>query len=150
MARNWLTAFRDASFRGVPFKVASDGPTRGRRVAVNEISGGDNAVTEDMGRAQTEFRVDAYVAGDDADQAGHALEMACDAYGPSLLVLPMDAGNLVHCVSCRRNRDRDQAGFVAYDLDFVLAGSPGGVTDGLAALRSIFDAGLSAAAEAFA
>ena len=149
MSRNWLTAFRDASFRGVPFKVAGDGPTLGRRVAVNEISGGDNAVTEDMGRAQTEFRVDAYVAGDDADQAGHALERACDAYGPSLLILPMDAGRLVHCVSCQRNRDRDRAGFIGYDLDFVLAGSAGAVTGGLATLRSIFDAGLSAAAGAF-
>lgn len=149
MARNWLAAFRDASFRGVPFKVASDSPTGGRRVAVNEISGGDNAATEDMGRAQPQFSVDAYVAGDDADRAGHALQGACDAYGPSLLVLPMDAGKMVHCLSCRRNRDRDRAGYIGYDLDFVLAGSAGAVTGGLGALRMIFDAGLAAAAEAF-
>lgn len=150
MARNWLGAFRPASFRGVPFEVDRDGPYRGRRVAVHEISGGEAAVTEDMGRRQPIFRVDAYVAGDAADGVGLALEAACGAYGPSLLVLPMDPPLMVHCTSCRRNRERDRAGYVAYDLDFVEAGSGMTAAGGISALKVIYDAGAAAVASALA
>ncbi|WAC26434.1 DNA circularization N-terminal domain-containing protein [Ancylobacter sp. SL191] len=119
--RNWQKALRRASFRGVQFWVEEDGPERGRRVAVHNIAAGEAPVTEDLGRVATEYRVRAYVASDSADAEGWALEAACSAAGPSLLTLPMDPAALAHCVSCRRSRTRDQAGYVAYDLLFVEA-----------------------------
>lgn len=146
--RDWMNTLRRASFRGVPFWVESDGPEVGRRVAVHEISGGEVSVTEDMGslRSAPTF-VSAYVVGDLADAAGLALEAACAAPGASLLILPMDPGRMMHCLSCRRSRYRDRMGFVAYDIDFVAAGSGGGfAATGIGSLRDVFSSGVAAAA----
>ena len=145
--RDW-TKLRPASFRGVRFHVMQDGPTVGRRIAVHEISGSEDVLTEDMGRANPSFTIDAYVAGDLADLAGLALERACAAPGASLLVLPVDPGRFVHCTSCTRRRHKDSNGFMAYTLEFVSAGGAGsgGFTSGLAALKGAFAAGLSALA----
>lgn len=144
--RDWVNAFRRASFRGVSFWVDSEGPERGRRVAVHEISGGNTPVVEDMGRRATSFSIYAYVASDRADYEGLALEAACDASGPSMLVLPMEPGQTVHCLSCRRDWTKDRMGYVAYDLAFVEAGSAGLSIGGLGALQDAFSTGLSAVA----
>jgi prophage DNA circulation protein len=149
MARDWLTTLRRASFRGVSFHVEAEDNVVGRRVAVHDISGGEAPVTEDMGALAREFSVAAYVAGDAADRVGLTLEAACGAPGPSLLMLPMDAARLMHCVGCRRHREKDRAGYVAYDLAFVEAGAAGVASGGfLATLRTIFAAGAATAAAA--
>lgn len=140
--RDWLK-LRPASFRGVPFRVEDDGSDRGRRVAVHEISGGERPVTEDMGRIATTFSVMGYVVGDLADAAGLRLEAACDARGPARLVLPIDSGRMVHCTGCSRNREKDRSGYIAYRLDFVVAGSAGaGLGGALGALRAVFSAAI--------
>nr|WP_295465194.1 DNA circularization N-terminal domain-containing protein [Mesorhizobium sp.] len=147
MARNWLR-LRQASFRGARFHVDEDGPDRGRRVAVHDISGGETPVTEDMGRLATGFSVTAYVAGDQADAVGHALERACDLPGPALLVLPIDAARMVHCTGCSRSREKDRSGYISYHLEFVEAGVGAVGGGGLGVLRSVFAAGLAALAGA--
>lgn len=145
--RRWDRAFRRASFRGARFWVESDGAQKGRRIAVMPVSGGDTAVVEDMGREAAEYQVRAYIASDLADVEGLALELACEAGGASLLVLPMDPPILAHCVSCRRNREKSRNGYVAYDLRFVPSGTMTGLAaSGVAAVRNVFSAGLSAAA----
>jgi len=149
MARNWLSTLRPASFRGIRFHVEGDGGNVGRRVAVHDISGGEAPVTEDMGKLAREVGVGAYVTGDAADLVGLALERACEAPGPSLLVLPIDAPRLVRCTGCRRRRDRDRAGYIAYDLDFVVAGIAGvALADPLSALRGVFEGALAGGAAA--
>lgn len=151
MARNWLKTLRHASFRGVPFLVDADGPISGRRVAVHDISGGEAPVTEDMGIMAREIHVRAYVAGDASDMAGLALEQACQAPGPSLLALPMDPPQLMHCIECRRVRRKEKAGYVAYDLSFVVAGAGiPALGDALSALRGVFAATVKSAASALA
>ena len=146
--RDW-TQLRPASFRGVRFHVESDGPDRGRRVAVHEISGGEAPVTEDMGRLATAFSVTAYVAGDAADALGRALELACDAPGPALLTLPVDPARLAHCTQCSRSREKDRNGYIAYQLGFVEAGfGVGAGALGVAAMRQVFVAGRDSAAAA--
>lgn len=147
--RDWKRALRRASFRGVPFWVEIDENDVGRRVAVHEISGGEAVLTEDMGRRARSVFVAAYVVGDRSDSAGRTLETACDAPGASRLALPMDPARSMHCLSCRRNRHKDRMGYIAYDLEFVEAGS--GVAPaagGLNAMRNVFDAGLATAAAA--
>lgn len=146
--RNWLTALRPASFRGVAFRVDGEQPDGGRRVAVHEISGGEAPLTEDMGRATREISVDAWVAGDFADAAGLALEAACDLAGPALLMLPMDRPRMVRCTGCQRDRRKDAAGYVAYRLSFVEAGGAAFGVSALAALRGVFSARAGAAARA--
>ncbi|WP_054308917.1 DNA circularization N-terminal domain-containing protein [Mesorhizobium sp. 1M-11] len=140
--RNWLK-LRPASFRGVPFHVEDDGPMRGRRVVVHDISGGERPLTEDMGRMATAISVSAYVATDAADAIGHVLERACDAPGPALLVLPIDPARMMHCIGCERERRKDRAGYIAYRLSFVEAGAGASASiGGISALRDIFDAGI--------
>ncbi|MBZ8133222.1 DNA circularization N-terminal domain-containing protein [Afifella sp. IM 167] len=149
--RDWSKGWWPASFRGVPFWVERDGPYRGRRVAVHQISGGEAAVTEDLGLLQPSFRVEAYVADDLADAEGLALEAACQAKGPSVLVLPMDGPASVHCLSCQRDRRLDKNGRIGYRLEFVVAGAAGAVrAGGVPAMRSVFRAGLSAVTSAIA
>lgn len=144
--RAWNLAFRRASFRGARFWVAEDSPEKGRRIAVMPVSGGEAVLTEDMG-PEVHIPVSAYVASDLADMEGLALEAACLAPGPAPLILPMDASLLAHCLSCRRNRSRDQNGFIAYELSFIPAGgAPSLAASGLGAVRAVFAAGASAAA----
>lgn len=144
--RNWQRSLRRASFRGVAFWVESDSPETGRRIAVHEVSGGERAITEDMGRRARSVFVAAYVIGDAADVGALALDAACSAPGASLLTLPMDRARQMHCLSCRRARHRDRAGYVAFDMEFVEAGGAGiAGSTGLGALRDIFAAGVSSA-----
>ncbi|KGF71154.1 hypothetical protein LL06_00720 [Hoeflea sp. BAL378] len=138
---------RRASFRGVPFWVESESPEVGRRVVVHEISGGETILTEDMGARSKSIFVDAYVAGDAADFAGLALERACGVPGASLLILPMDAGEAVHCIACARTRSKDQNGFVAYRLEFIRSGGRASfAASGLGQLRTAFSAGVATVA----
>lgn len=146
MARNWRTALRPASFRGVPFWVESDDTDGvGRRVVVHEPSGAETHLSEDLGQTTRMAFVAAYVVGDIADAQAHALETACAAPGAALLALPIDMPRQMHCLSCRRSRHRDRAGYIAYDLEFVLAGTGAASTQsGLGQLRDIFLGGVAA------
>lgn len=149
--RNWERAFRRASFRGARFWVEDDGPQKGRRVAVHNISGGEAPVTEDVGIVATEFRVTAYVASDLADVKGLALEAACDLAGPSILTLPMDAARMVRCLGCTRSRSKERNGYIGYELTFVIAGGSGlAAAGGLPALRGVFGAGVDGVVSALA
>lgn len=143
MMRDWARTLRRASFRGVPFWVEEGGPTVGRRVAVHNISGGEQAVTEDMGQLSGEIAITGYLVSDLVDLQGWALEAACSAFGPAPLILPMDPGALAHCLSCRRSFAKDRLGYLAYDFSFVRAGSGmGAPAIGLPALRTSFEIGL--------
>jgi len=152
MARNWMRTLRPASFRGVPFLVESDDHDgSARRVVVHEISGGERHLTEDMGAMARTVFVIAYVTGDAADARAIALEAACGAPGPALLMLPIDLARQMHCTACRRNRNRDQGGYIAFDLEFVSAGdSSGAAQSGLGMLRDAFSGDLDAVAAALA
>ncbi|MEL6785028.1 MAG: DNA circularization N-terminal domain-containing protein [Pseudomonadota bacterium] len=118
---DWSKRFRRASVAGARFWVLSESPTKERRIAVHEISGGEQAVTEDMGRGNGEIVVEAYVAGDAADTEGKALEAVFDIPSPVPLTMPMDAAQTVHAQSCARSRERDRNGFIGYTLTFVPA-----------------------------
>jgi prophage DNA circulation protein len=149
--RDWRKALRKASFRGVGFWVEAETPEVGRRVAVHEVSGGERIVTEDMGRRAREVFVSVYLAGDYADYAGLAPETACAAPGASVLALPIDPPRLMHCLTRRRSRQKDRMGYMAYDLEFVEAGTGAGpATGGVNALREIFDDGVAEVAQRLA
>ncbi|MFJ5162219.1 DNA circularization N-terminal domain-containing protein [Pantoea sp. NPDC088449] len=62
---SWIDNLRDASLRGVPFKVDEDEATFGRRMQVHEYPNQDKPCAEDIGRATRRFIVQAYLAGDD-------------------------------------------------------------------------------------
>lgn len=122
MARNWLNAFRQASFRGVPFKVEGEGGEGARRLSISPIAYAETSVIEDMGRQPRLVTLSAYVAGEVADRAALSLVAALDAKGPALLVLPMLPAMRARVQSWRLTRERDRAGFVAFDISFIEEG----------------------------
>lgn len=121
--RDWLKAFRPASFRGVPFFVEGENADGGRRVAVSPIAYSDLHVTEDMGGEVRRFSLSAYVAGDAADGAARAFVGALNAPGAATLVLPMAGPVLVRVPRWSFSRERGRAGYVGFDVEFVSAGA---------------------------
>ncbi|WP_376704682.1 DNA circularization N-terminal domain-containing protein [Mesorhizobium sp. ISC25] len=120
--RDWLKAFRPASFRGVPFFVEVEEAEGGRRVAVSPIAYSDLHVTEDMGGQVRPFVLSAYIVGDIADASTRSFIAALNAPGPATLVLPMLGPVLVRVPHWRLSRELGRAGYVGFEIDFVSAG----------------------------
>lgn len=120
--RNWLTAFRPASFRGLPFKVDVESVSGGRRLSIHPIAYADQSVIEDMGRDPHRFAVTAYVAGDAADAQALAFAAALAVKGAGALMLPMRGPVSARVASWSWSRQKDYAGHVAFDVEFVEAG----------------------------
>ncbi|BCH20178.1 DNA circularization N-terminal domain-containing protein [Mesorhizobium sp. L-2-11] len=152
--RDWLKAFRPATFRGVPFFVDYEDAEGGRRVAVSPIAYSDLHVTEDMGGDVRRFSLSAYVAGDLADAAARAFTAALNAPGAATLVLPMGGPVLVRVPRWSLSRERGRAGYVGFDIEFIAAGLPTlpfAAVPGALAIASLIAAGIDmiAAATAF-
>jgi hypothetical protein len=79
----------DASFKGVPFYVTSEGLERfGRRIVKHEYPNSNQQFGEDVGGFPPDFTVSGFVSGDDAKEQFQALRNACNEAGQGLLVLP--------------------------------------------------------------
>ena len=122
MARNWLAAFRPASFRGVPFKVDAEDVSGARRLSVSPIAYAETSVIEDMGRDPQRFGVAAYVTGDLADAAALALAATLERKGSGTLVLPMRGALRARVEGWRMTRVKDRAGMVRFDIGFIEEG----------------------------
>lgn len=151
--RDWLKAFRPASFRGVPFFVESENAEGGRRVAVSPIAYSDLHVTEDMGGDVRRFSLSAYVAGDRADAAARGFTAALNAPGAATLILPMSGPVLVRVPRWSVSRELTRAGYVGFQIDFVAAGLPSlpfAAVPGALAIASLIAAGIGLISEAAA
>ncbi|MEP9397941.1 DNA circularization N-terminal domain-containing protein [Mesorhizobium sp. KR2-14] len=120
--RNWLKAFRPASFRGVPFYVDVEGASGARRLSISPIAYADQAVIEDMGRDPRQMSTRAYVVGDVADVAAIAFIEALERKGPGLLVLPMQGQISARVLDWSMDREKDRAGYVGFDITFIEEG----------------------------
>lgn len=143
--RDWTKTLRAASFRGVSFHVENDDASGGRRKAIHEFAGGENSVIEDQGRRTRMFDVRAYLTGDNADSRAHALSSALDAYGPGMLVLPIDGALSVDVIEWRRSRERDRGGYIAFDISVAMAGASGAAGLSLGDVKAVFSGALAAA-----
>jgi prophage DNA circulation protein len=122
--RDWTKTLRPASFRGVPFKVETEGLAGGgRHVAVHEHVRSEEILTEDMGRKATRYRVTAYIANDLADIHGAALVAALTQPGSGMLMLPM-LGPVDVMISgdISTNHSKDRLGYIGFDFEAVEAG----------------------------
>lgn len=128
--RDWLATLWPASFKGVPFYVERDSSEGGRRIAIHEFPYRDDPFLEDLGEANGQVSVSAYVANDTADAQAAGLATVFAGLGPGLLVLPTAGPIMVRCVSFRREANRDQHGYLSFDLRFVRVGSTAGVSAG--------------------
>lgn len=122
MARNWLTAFRPASFRGVPFKVDVEGAAGARRLSISPIAYSEVSVIEDMGREPRRLDIAAYVVGDVADAQAISFAATLDRKGAGLLVLPMLPPLTARVLEWRLSRELGRAGLVRFDVLFLEEG----------------------------
>jgi DNA circularisation protein N-terminus len=120
--RNWLKAFRPASFRGVPFQVDTEGASGARRLSISPIAYADQSVIEDMGRDPRQMQIRAYVVGDAADTGALAFTEALDRKGAGLLVLPMQSQVRARVLDWSMDREKDRAGYVGFDITFIEEG----------------------------
>lgn len=124
--RDWIRTLARASYRGASFHIEkASGQKAGRAVVTHKYVKSEQHATEDMGRLPREFRVQAYIANDAADADMAALLQVCSTSGPGLLVLPMFEPVMVRCTNCSPSAEKTKLGFVAFDLDFIEAGSDG-------------------------
>lgn len=128
----WRDRLKDASFRGAAFQVETHDHEFGRRGETHEYPLRPKPWREDLGRMARQYRVEAFILGDDYDQARDALITACETQGPGTLVHPY-LGTLN--VAVLRGRVREtlaQGGRASFDIEFVEAGddvNPGAITD---------------------
>lgn len=119
---DWFETLRAASFRGVPFEVETTGLSGGRRVAVYEMPGRDQAVTEDTGRRPRLAPFAAYVIGEDAQAQAYRLLSALEAPGPGLLVHPLFGDLMVNATSYSMTASWAEGAACSFDLEFIEAG----------------------------
>lgn len=121
--RDWLKTLWPASYKGVPFFFESDKEKGGRDNVKHVFPHRDAPFIEDMGEALRFFSGSAYVHGDNADALANALKSALTTQGPGMLVVPYFGPVTVHCETFERSTQRDQMGYVAFELKFVRAGA---------------------------
>ena len=124
MSQSWLSLYRPASFRGVPFYVEVAEATGGRRLAVTELLDQDDADVADMGGAEKRYPVTAYLIGDGYFAARDALRRACDARGAATLVHPYYGTLTVRSGAYRVRDERDRGGYCVFEVEFVQSAPP--------------------------
>ncbi|TBW33352.1 hypothetical protein EYW49_20550 [Siculibacillus lacustris] len=147
MTRDWLSTLWPASWQGVPFWVEKDTHAGKRRIASHEFPGRDDPLHEDLGSGVARWQVTAYFASDTADADAAILLAALDQPGPGLLVLPIDGPVAARAHEWHRERERDKAGYVAWQITFLREGATAILATQASLGQSVFDAvdGLSAA-----
>lgn len=110
---NWKDELRDASFRGVEFKVQGIETSAGRKTATHVFPGSNVDYIEDLGRATRKFSVDAYVIGKRYLEYKNKLIDACEEEGPGTLVHPYMGYITVALVEIARIRETSADGGMA-------------------------------------
>lgn len=121
--RDWLKTLWPASYKGVPFFFEQDKEKGGRDNVKHVFPHRDQPFIEDMGEALRFYSGSAYVHGDNADALAGALKAALVTEGAGMLVVPYFGPVIVHCETFERATQRDQMGYVAFELEFVRSGA---------------------------
>jgi len=108
-----------ASFRGVPFFVASASREGGRRVVKHEFPYRDDPQVEDLGRVSRTFAVEGYVVGDDYVAQRDALISAIeDTSGPGDLIHPYYGRRRAIASGLRVSESIQDGGLASFSITF--------------------------------
>ena len=150
---SWREQYRQASFRGIHFKVKVAESSFGRRQVTHEYPLRDLPYTEDMGRAGDEFSVEGYVIGEDYHLARDELIRACrDEAGPGTLIHPYLGEKIVVCKGLKVRESSDEGRMATITMTFLEAGealAPDVIEDPVAAVTIKADAMKAAAKQSF-
>jgi prophage DNA circulation protein len=165
-ANGFAALLQQAYWRGVPFSVVAAAVKKGRKQAVHDYPFRDGGWVEDMGRALRVYRFTGYLLGDLAPAMQLALDVACEATGPGLLIHPSLGAVQVALLSASTAIRKDRMRVIEIEFEFIEAGDSlipsiitdtigrvlGAVQDALAALPqdllvvAVLAAGIGAAA----
>ena len=148
----WRDDLRPASFRGVPFAVASTDGEIGRRTVVHQYPKRDIPYAEDLGRKPREFTLEAINLGLDYMAARDKLIIALEQPGAGELVHPYRGRLSVAIVSARLTESTDQGGAAFFSLTFTESGEnlhPATKTDTKAAVKKAADKAKTSVIDSF-
>lgn len=116
----WPDDLYEASYRGVAFEVELADSEFSQRHQVHEFPGRDFAVVEEFGEAPTRIRLQAFVAGPDAQTRKLALIRQCTRRsGGGTLVHPHYGSLPVFCTRCVVSESTREGDLVRFDLEFL-------------------------------
>lgn len=161
---SWRDNLREASFRGIPFKVRTSGRGVGRRNVNHQFPFNDIPYNEDTGLDADDFNLTGYIIQNtendfDYFEERDALIDALRAEGSGILVHPF-YGEFTVSVNgkARISESFDNGGMATFNMVFVLAGEPrtptpvpddkGLLDSAVEAAREALDAAFNAAYDA--
>lgn len=111
-----------ASFRGIPFFVATAERSGGRRIVTHEFPLRDDPYIEDLGRRARVFPVEGYILGDDyLAQRDALLEALEDTAGPGELVHPYYGVKRAICSNLTERETIADGGMAMFQIEFTEA-----------------------------
>lgn len=127
---NWRDNLKDASFRGIPFKVLTSSVEAGRRNVLHQYPFSDEPYLEDLGGEAGIYHINAYIVQNPENSFDYfperdKLKAALDEIGSGDLVHPF-YGNLTVGVSGKYKIDESftDGGIARFTITFVVAGRP--------------------------
>ena len=109
----WKDDLKPASFRGIPFFVASSESSAGRKVAIHEYPERNLDSVEDLGRDTRRFTLDCYVIGPEYNLQRDALIAAFETPGTGDLIHPYRGRIKVSLIRVARIRETTREGGLA-------------------------------------
>lgn len=119
---SWQDAYRQGSFRGVPFNVVAHEGEFGRRTVTHEYPQRDKPYVEDLGRKARTLKVEALVIGADYMAARDRLLAAIEQPGPGRLVHPYLGELQVSVLGVTLRESTAQGGVAGISFECVESG----------------------------
>lgn len=117
-----LSQYRQASFRGIPFHVATSSRRLSHRIDKKAYPLGNRGLVTDMGLDDPVFELAIFVLGDDVLQRRRALEDAFAVIGPGKLVHPTRGTIDVVVETARDDENMTELGVADFTVTFVQSG----------------------------
>lgn len=118
---SWRDSLRQASFKGVDFKIDNHEMEFGKRVDVSEFPYKDIPYVEDLGSQARRFQISGYVLGESYHRQRDSLITALES-GQGLLIHPYLGSFEVVPGACRVSESNKEGGFCVFSMSFVEAG----------------------------
>lgn len=122
MAELWLNQLREASFKGVPFRVEDTNNDFGRRTTDHEFPGQDQPVIEDLGRKKRSYTINGYLVAGDYTIERDRLQEVCEQPGPGELIHPYKGSRQVICKGFTVRESQKEGRMARISLSFVEIG----------------------------
>lgn len=135
---------RDASFKGVPFNVASISKSVLRRKVVHEYPQRDEHYVEDLGKGVTSYDLTAFLVGDNCVEKAKKLEEVLLSPGPGTFINPWEGSlNVTVLDASSITYSNDALRYCSVRIKFIDAGkltNPDSSVDQTQTARAIADA----------